>query len=797
MNKYEVLGIVGEGAYGVVLKCRNKDNSEIVAIKKFKESEDDEIVRKTTLREVKVLRMLRQRNIVHLMEAFRRKGKLYLVFEYVEKNLLEVLEEKPNGLPSDLVRRYVYQLCRAINFCHQNNVIHRDIKPENLLVNPDHTLKLCDFGFARTVANKGQQLTDYVATRWYRAPELLLGSTNYDKTVDLWAVGCIMGELIDGQPMFPGESEIDQLYIIQKVLGPLTSDQTEMFLRNPRFLGLKFPDMTRPETLQRKYVGKLTKKAYNMMSLFVKMNPKDRPTGEACLEDPFFHGLREEYDKKDRLHSGKMGKGSRDSRPSSRNKRDDDRDNDRYSSRHNHDRDGRRNDSRSGSRGSNSGDRGYGHGRDSRHGRDSDRDSRDYGRDRERDSRDRDGRRGRERDNRDVRDARRDRDRDRDSRDSRSYRDRDDDSRSSRSSRHKHDRERDYDRGSDRSSPPPSPTPSNRSSSKASTRSRISTKNIGKNIGFKGSKKSTGVSLLNVPANYGRSTQGTKASRLGGRNENFPSRRKGVSPPITPPLGSNGSGKGYKISNNRHSKRVDSRQSRKELEREQRRKDRRRRDEERKQRKARERDSDYDNDYSSNHSNYSRKSHRDDRDHHGRHYSNYDNRDHDDDGSYDSRSNGRRGPNSRQGDEYNYDNRNSSRRDRSPRESGYSSKNSKSGKYGSKKSSKRNNDRRGGGRDSNRENDRDYRKSSRGKGASRRGDEKKEQDEPERYLPKMRDDDGNSEHGSQQGEFNDSEYYVPPIPSFKDFHSPKEHRGGASKKDSFAPLGFSRFGNKY
>ena len=99
MNKYEVLGIVGEGAYGVVLKCRNKDNNEFVAIKKFKESEDDEIVRKTTLREVKVLRMLRQENIVHLKEAFRRKGKLYLVFEYVEKNLLEVLEENAPGSP--------------------------------------------------------------------------------------------------------------------------------------------------------------------------------------------------------------------------------------------------------------------------------------------------------------------------------------------------------------------------------------------------------------------------------------------------------------------------------------------------------------------------------------------------------------------------------------------------------------------------------------------------------------------------------------------------------------------------
>ena len=780
MNKYEVLGIVGEGAYGVVLKCRNKDNSEIVAIKKFKESEDDEIVRKTTLREVKVLRMLRQRNIVHLMEAFRRKGKLYLVFEYVEKNLLEVLEEKPNGLPSDLVRRYVYQLCRAINFCHQNNVIHRDIKPENLLVNPDHTLKLCDFGFARTVAHPGQQLTDYVATRWYRAPELLLGSTNYDKTVDLWAVGCIMGELIDGQPMFPGESEIDQLYIIQKVLGPLTSDQTEMFLRNPRFLGLKFPDMSRPETLQRKYVGKLTKKAYNMMSLFVKMDPKDRPTGEDCLEDPYFHGLREEYDKKDRLHSGKMGKGnSRDSRPSSRHNRDDDRENERYGNRYSHhnDRDSRRNDSRTGSRGSSNGERGYGHGRDRHsHGRDSDRDSRDHGRDRDiRDSRDRESRRGRERESRDGRDRDRDRDsrrdRDRDSRDSRSYRDRDDDSRSSRSSRNKHDRERDYDHGSDRSSPPPSPTPSNRSNS----RSRVSSKGYSK--GSHKDKKGTGVSLLNVPANYGRSTQGTKASRLS-RGENFPSRRHGASPPITPPLGSGASGKGYKVSG--RGKRVESRHSRKEQEREQRRRDRRRRDEERKQRKARERDSDYDNDY-----NYGRRSDRD-RDNHGR-SSHYD-RDHDDD-SYDSRSYGRRGPSSRQGDDYHYESRNSSRRDRSPRDNGYSSKGYKS-KYGSKKSSKRS-DRRSG-RDGHRD-DRDYRKSSRGKGSSRR-DEKKEQDEPERYLPKMRDD--ISENGSEgKREFNQSEYYVPPIPSFKDFHSPGT---GRSKKDSFAPLGFSRFGgNKY
>jgi len=196
--------------------------------------------------------MLKHDNIVTLREAFRRKGRLYLVFEYVERTLLEVLEANPNGVDPVMVQRYVYQLVKSIDWCHCNDVIHRDIKPENLLIGLDNTLKLCDFGFARTMPQRGAALTDYVATRWYRAPELLLaweqngsGCTKYSMPVDIWAIGCIMGELIDGQPLFPGESEIDQLYLIQRVMGPLTSEQLEMFLRNPRFLGLKFPDMTR------------------------------------------------------------------------------------------------------------------------------------------------------------------------------------------------------------------------------------------------------------------------------------------------------------------------------------------------------------------------------------------------------------------------------------------------------------------------------------------------------------------------------------------------------------------------
>ena len=144
------------------------------------------------------------------MFLYYRKGKLYLVFEFVDKTLLEILEERTTGLQSHLVKQYIFQLLKAIDYCHMMNVVHRDIKPENLLIDPDDNLKLCDFGFARSISQKAkdQGLTDYVATRWYRAPELLLSNV-YGKEVDIWAIGCIMGEITDGDPLFPGESEID------------------------------------------------------------------------------------------------------------------------------------------------------------------------------------------------------------------------------------------------------------------------------------------------------------------------------------------------------------------------------------------------------------------------------------------------------------------------------------------------------------------------------------------------------------------------------------------------------------
>uniref|UniRef100_A0A8C2EBC9 Cyclin-dependent kinase-like 5 n=1 Tax=Cyprinus carpio TaxID=7962 RepID=A0A8C2EBC9_CYPCA len=287
MNKFEVLGIVGEGAYGVVLKCRHKVRYVYAGT-----CWSNEEVKETTLRELKMLRTLKQDNIVELKEAFRRRGKLYLVFEYVEKNMLELLEELPNGAPPDKVRSYICQLIKAIHWCHKNEIVHRDIKPENLLISSNDILKLCDFGFARNLSEGSDaNYTEYVATRWYRSPELLLGAP-YGKAVDMWSVGCILGELSDGQPLFPGESEIDQLFTIQKVLGPLPPEQMKLFYNNPRFAGLRFPSVSHPQTLDRRYLGIINGLMLDLMKNLLCLNPTERFLTEQCLNHPVFQGLR-------------------------------------------------------------------------------------------------------------------------------------------------------------------------------------------------------------------------------------------------------------------------------------------------------------------------------------------------------------------------------------------------------------------------------------------------------------------------------------------------------------------------
>lgn len=293
-NQYEVIGIVGEGAYGIVYKCKNKETGEFVAIKKFKEIQD-EIVKKTMARELRVLKMLKNDNIVEYKGAFKRKENLFLVFEYVEKNLLELLQEHHRGLDSNLIKKIIYQLCKSINYLHDQNIIHRDIKPENLLIDSNHKLKLCDFGFARSIKNNKDNLTDYVATRWYRSPELLLTSGQYGPEVDHWSIGCIMGELTDGDPLFPGDDEVHQLIVIQKVIGKFTDEQYEQFANNPHFSGFKLPEVTKPETLERRYMGKLGKNAINFMKMLLHPDPKQRLKGDDIFKHPYFENYPDPF----------------------------------------------------------------------------------------------------------------------------------------------------------------------------------------------------------------------------------------------------------------------------------------------------------------------------------------------------------------------------------------------------------------------------------------------------------------------------------------------------------------------
>ncbi|NWX28592.1 CDKL2 protein, partial [Notiomystis cincta] len=288
MDKYQVLGLVGEGSYGVVTKCRNRENGQVVAVKKFLESDDDAAVRKIALREIKLLKQLRHENLVNLLDVCKRKKRWYLVFEFVDHTVLDDLEASPNGLDYNRVRKYLFQIMRGIAFCHSHNIIHRDIKPENILVSQSGVVKLCDFGFARPLATSGEVYTDYVATRWYRAPELLVGDSKYGRPVDVWAVGSLITEMLTGEPLFPGDSDIDQLFHITKCLGNLIPRQQELFYKNPLFAGMKLPEVKELESLEKRY-PKLPAAALDLAKECLQIDPDKRPSCAELLQSDFFN----------------------------------------------------------------------------------------------------------------------------------------------------------------------------------------------------------------------------------------------------------------------------------------------------------------------------------------------------------------------------------------------------------------------------------------------------------------------------------------------------------------------------
>ncbi|XP_037365215.1 cyclin-dependent kinase-like 3 isoform X7 [Talpa occidentalis] len=286
MEMYETLGKVGEGSYGTVMKCKHKDTGQIVAIKIFYEK-PEKSVNKIATREIKFLKQFRHENLVNLIEVFRQKKKIHLVFEFIDHTVLDELQHYCHGLESKRLRKYLFQILRAIEYLHNNNIIHRDIKPENILVSQSGITKLCDFGFARTLAAPGDIYTDYVATRWYRAPELVLKDTSYGKPVDIWALGCMIIEMATGNPYLPSSSDLDLLHKIVLKVGNLTPHLQNIFSKSPIFAGVVLPQVQHPKNARKKY-PKLNGLLADIVHACLQIDPAERISSSELLHHEYF-----------------------------------------------------------------------------------------------------------------------------------------------------------------------------------------------------------------------------------------------------------------------------------------------------------------------------------------------------------------------------------------------------------------------------------------------------------------------------------------------------------------------------
>jgi len=223
MERYAKLEKVGEGTYGVVYKAKDLTTNQVVALKKIRLEAEDEGVPSTAIREISLLKELKDENVVRLLDIVHADQKLYLVFEFLDvdlKRYMDMGNKAGNPISLDLVKKFTHQLSSGLLYCHSHRILHRDLKPQNLLIDKYDNLKLADFGLARAFGIPMRTYTHEVVTLWYRAPEVLLGARHYSTAIDMWSVGCIFAEMVmRGHPLFPGDSEIDQIFKIFRILG--------------------------------------------------------------------------------------------------------------------------------------------------------------------------------------------------------------------------------------------------------------------------------------------------------------------------------------------------------------------------------------------------------------------------------------------------------------------------------------------------------------------------------------------------------------------------------------------------
>lgn len=298
---YRLLRIIGIGTFSTVHEAINKVTSETVAIKKIK------IEPESLLTELELLLKLSHPNIIsvkdyyYTQKSLNNEKYLNIVTEYIPLTLAEVIKHYTSqgyAVPNILIKFYSFQLLLAIRHLHSQNICHRDIKPTNILVDPKtHQLKLVDFGSAKIIEGECKSLS-YVGSRHYRAPELIFGACYYKTSIDMWSFGCVLSELFLGQPIFPGESSVDQLVEIIRVLGTPTRDMLKEM--NEEFIEFRFPEI-RSYSFSKIFDGRIEREALEIIAALLVYEPNKRLTPTQALKHPFFKRI---HDKNMKLPNG-------------------------------------------------------------------------------------------------------------------------------------------------------------------------------------------------------------------------------------------------------------------------------------------------------------------------------------------------------------------------------------------------------------------------------------------------------------------------------------------------------------
>lgn len=290
MEDFQKIEKIGEGTYGVVYKARNKQSGMIVAMKKIRLESEDEGIPSTAIREISLLKELKHPNIVSLEDVIMEESRLYLIFEFLSMDLKKYMDSLPTDtfMDKELVRSYMYQITAAMLFCHRRRVLHRDLKPQNLLINREGVIKVADFGLGRSFGIPVRNYTHEIVTLWYRAPEVLLGSPRYSCPVDVWSIGCIFAEMATRKPLFQGDSEIDQLFRMFRILRTPTEEIWPGVTSLPDYKPT-FPCWITYQLESQ--VKNLNEDGLDLLRQTLVYDPVHRISAKAILEHSYFDGF--------------------------------------------------------------------------------------------------------------------------------------------------------------------------------------------------------------------------------------------------------------------------------------------------------------------------------------------------------------------------------------------------------------------------------------------------------------------------------------------------------------------------